>query len=130
MPAISPACSKMASAAALPAQASVRGVRPASQSASRAPRLIDGVPLRAGSASILANSVFHRARRRRAQRFVEKDGLGQFLAHQRVAARQLRIARQRLVDAPTYVDSDDCYHVRKVYFTASGKHVRRVLVCD
>jgi hypothetical protein len=31
---------------------------------------------------------------------------------------------------PTYVDSDECYYVRKVYFTPSGKHVRRVLVCD
>jgi hypothetical protein len=30
---------------------------------------------------------------------------------------------------PTYIGSDDCYYVRKVYFTPSGKHVRRVLVC-
>lgn len=31
---------------------------------------------------------------------------------------------------PTYVGSDDCYYVSKIYFTPSGKHVRRVLVCD
>jgi hypothetical protein len=31
---------------------------------------------------------------------------------------------------PAYVGSDDCYYVRKVYFTPSGKHVHRVLVCD
>jgi hypothetical protein len=31
---------------------------------------------------------------------------------------------------PAYVGSDDCYYVKKIYFTPSGKHVRRVLVCD
>jgi hypothetical protein len=60
----------MASAAVLPAQASVRGVRPASRRAATRGLRID-----------LGEQRFHRARRRRAQRFVEKDGLRQFLAH-------------------------------------------------
>jgi len=43
--------------------------------------------------------LLHGARRWRTQRLVEVDGLGEFLADQVVAPRQLAVARQRLLDA-------------------------------
>ena len=98
MSASNPACSRIAIAAALADQASVRGDRLEKNS----PR---GAEVERGSRTTVGLGVdrdeqfFHRTRGGRAQSLIEMDGLAEFLAHQRVAASKLRIAGKRLFDA-------------------------------
>ena len=99
MSAINPACSRIAIAAALADQASVRGDRLAKNSPMRLPRLNDRSRTTVGLGVDLGEQFFHRTRGGRAQSLVEMDGLAEFLAHQRVAASKLGIARKRLFDA-------------------------------
>ena len=94
---ITPACNNSASAPRLADQASVRGERLAKKPATRAERLSDAVGRRAGSASI-AEQLLHGARRRRAEAFVEMDGLGEFFADHGILPGEFGIAGQRFLD--------------------------------
>src|ERR1700679_3458510 len=95
---ITPACNRSTSAPRLDDQASVRGDRLAKNPAIRAEMLGDSDGLAAGPGPLRPKQFPHGARGRRAQGFIEIDGLGVLFPDRRVLPGKLGIAGQRLID--------------------------------
>ena len=96
---ITPACSNSASAPRLADQASVRGERLAKKPANRAAETERSRRPARRLRVDRRKQLLHGARRRRAEAFVEIDGLGIFLPDHGVLPGEFGIAGQRFLDA-------------------------------
>ena len=96
---ITPACSSSASAPRLADQASVRGERPAKNSAIRAETLSDTDGVARRLAVDRGEQLLHGARGRRTEAFIERDGFGVLFPDHGILPGQFGIARQRFIDA-------------------------------
>ena len=98
---ITAACTRIATAAAVADQASVRG-REAREEFRDAAAEVEGGAAARGARFLgvdRGEQLLHGARGRRTERLVEMDRLGELLADEVVAPLQLAVARERLLDA-------------------------------
>ena len=98
---ITAACTRIATAAAVADQASVRGVKLDRNSEMRLAEVERALAARRTRLLGIdrGEQLLHGARRRRTERLVEVDRLGQLLADEVVAPRKFAIACKRLLDA-------------------------------